>query len=52
MADLPIKWQVRHFFDTRAVAEPLAIIGEAAFGQVGGNGPVLGVNALDDPGAA
>ncbi len=43
---------MQQLVDARAAAEPLTVIGEAAFGQVGGNGPVLGVDALDDAGTA
>jgi hypothetical protein len=39
---LPVERKVRQLVDAQAGAEPLAVIGEAPFGKVGGNGPVFG----------
>ena len=51
VAHLPVERQIGQRLDARAFAELLTVVGQTAFGQVSGDGPAVGIEALDDPGA-
>ena len=51
-ADLPFKVEGRERADGEVLGSPWRVIGDTALGDVGGDFPVIGVDAFDVPGTA